>query len=35
MNPCIAVNWDQQKDMTNTTTEDPEAILLPALEISS
>lgn len=35
MNACTAVNWDQQKDVTNTTTEDPEVNLLHALEISS
>lgn len=34
MYACTAVNWDQQKDVTNTTTEDPE-VNLPALEISS
>lgn len=35
MHAHTAVSWDQQKDVTNITTKDPEANFLLALEISS
>lgn len=35
MNACTTLNWDHQKDVANTTTEDAEVNLLHALEVSS